>query len=207
MKNVIFDFGQVLVRFEPSYMVGKYVSDPVEAALLAHIVFDRKYWDQLDAGTITDAEVVADIKTRVPARLGDAVENIYYNWIYNIPEVEGMREVILHVKETYGAPIYVLSNISTYFAAHAHEIPILELVDGCVFSAVCGMTKPNADIFEHICEKFSLDPVRTVFVDDRAENVRAAEALGMQGVVFDGDADKLRAYLDQLIGGRHESSE
>lgn len=199
MKNVIFDFGQVLVRFEPSYMVGKYVSDPVEAALLAHIVFDRKYWDRLDAGTITDAEVVADIKTRVPARLGDAVEQIYYNWIYNIPEVEGMREVIAHVKETYGAPVYLLSNISKYFASHAHEIPILALLDGCVFSAVCGMTKPNADIFAHICEKFGLDPAETVFVDDRAENVQAAVQLGMTGYVFDGDADKLRAYLDSLF--------
>lgn len=201
MKYVIFDFGQVLVRFEPSYMVGKYVSDPVEAALLAHIVFDRKYWDRLDAGTISDAEVVADVKTRVPARLGDAVEQIYYNWIYNIPEVEGMREVIEHVKSTYGAPVYLLSNISKYFASHAHEIPILALLDGCVFSAECGMTKPNADIFEHICEKFSLDPARTVFVDDREDNVQAAMRLGMAGYVFDGDADKLCAWLDSHIGG------
>ena len=199
MKNVIFDFGQVLVHFEPSYMVGKYVSDPVEAALLAHIVFDRKYWDRLDAGTITDAEVVADIKTRVPARLGNAVELIYYNWIYNIPEVKGMREVIAHVKSTYGAPVYLLSNISKYFAAHAHEIPILALLDGCVFSAECGMTKPNREIFVHICEKFGLDPTETVFVDDREDNVQAAMLLGMAGYVFDGDADKLRTYLDSLF--------
>lgn len=197
--NVIFDFGQVLVHFEPRYMVGKYVQDPVRAVLLAHIAFDRKYWDRLDAGTITDEEVVEDIKSRVPAHLHGAVEMVYYNWIYNIPEVEGMRELILHVKDAYGAQVFVLSNISTYFASHAHEIPILDLVDGCVFSAVCGMTKPNPDIFAHICEKFNLDPTRTVFVDDRADNVRTAKSLGMQGYVFDGDADKLRAHLDQLF--------
>lgn len=201
MKYVIFDFGQVLVRFEPSYMVGKYVADPVEAALLAHIAFDRKYWDRLDAGTITDAEVVADIRSRVPAHLHGAVEQIYYNWIYNIPEVEGMREVIEHVKSTYGAPVYLLSNISKYFAAHAHEIPILELLDGCVFSAECGMTKPNADIFEHICQKFGLEPTEAVFIDDNPANVHTARQLGMQGYVFDGDADKLCAWLDLHIGG------
>lgn len=199
MKAVIFDFGQVLVRFEPSIMVKKYVDDPVRAVLLAHVAFDRKYWDRLDAGTISDAEVVEDIKSRVPAHLHGAVEMVYYNWIYNIPEVEGMRELILHVKETHGAPVYVLSNISAYFASHAHEIPILDLVDGYVFSAVCGMTKPNVDIFAHICEKYDLDPTETVFIDDRADNVRAAESLGMQGYVFDGDANKLRAYLDQLF--------
>ena len=198
-KYVIFDFGQVLVRFEPSYMVGKYVSDPVDAAILAHVVFDRKYWDRLDAGTITDTEVIEDICTRVPARLHDAVADIYYHWIYNIPEIEGMRELIMHVKSTFGVRVFVLSNISAYFAAHAHEIPVLELVDGCVFSAVCGMTKPNGDIFAHICKKFGLDPAKAVFVDDRAENVQSAKAIGMDGYVFDGDADKLRAYLDGIL--------
>ncbi len=199
MQYVIFDFGQVLVRFEPAYMVGKYVDDAAEAAMLAQVAFDRKYWDRLDAGTVTDAEVVEDIKARVPAHLGGAVEQIYYNWIYNIPEIEGMRELILHLKTAYGVPVYLLSNISTYFAAHAHEIPILSLVDGCVFSAVCGLTKPDAAIFAHICEKFALDPKEALFVDDKADNVRAAEALGMQGYVFDGDADKLRVYLDHIF--------
>ena len=201
MKAVIFDFGQVLVRFEPSIMVKKYVKDPVEAALLAQVVFDRKYWDRLDAGTISDQEVVQDIKSRVPAHLHSAVEQIYYNWIYNIPEIEGMRDLILHIKRTYGVPVYLLSNISTYFASHAHEIPILDLVDGCVFSAVCGLTKPDAAIFVHICEKFDLDPVACVFVDDKFENVQAACALGMQGYVFDGDAKKLRAYYDEVLQG------
>ena len=206
MKNVIFDFGQVLVRFEPSYMVKKYVEDPVEAAILAHVAFDRKYWDRLDAGTVTDAEVVEDIKSRVPARLSEAVENIYYNWIYNIPEVEGMRELIVYVKQTYGVRVFVLSNISTYFAKHAHEIPILELADGCVFSAECGMTKPNLDIFEHICEKFALSPAQSVFVDDRADNVRAARQIGIDGYVFDGDVAALRAYLDQVLQEKQEET-
>ena len=200
MKYIIFDFGQVLVRFEPSYMVGKYVSDPVEAALLAHIVFDRKYWDRLDAGTITDAEVVEDIKTRVPARLGDAVELIYYNWIYNIPEVEGMREVIEHVKSTYGAPVYLLSNISVYFAEHAGEIPILSHFDKCVFSAVCGKIKPNRDIFEYLCAECGLVPGQTLFVDDNPGNIAGAEAFGIKGYLFNGDADKLKKFIEKELG-------
>ena len=61
------------------------------------------------------------------------------------------------------------------------------------------MTKPNGDIFAHICEKFGLDPAEAVFVDDRAENVQSAKAIGMDGYVFDGDADKLRAYLDGIL--------
>jgi putative hydrolase of the HAD superfamily len=135
----------------------------------------------------------------VPERLGRAVEQIFDNWIYHIPEMEGMRELILHIKQTYGAKVFVLSNISTYFAEHAHEIPILSLVDGCVFSAVCGMVKPNTDIFVHTCRTFALDPGQGIFIDDKPENVRAAQEVGMQGYVFDGDARALQIRLDHFL--------
>ena len=58
IKNLVFDFGNVLVRYEPEYMVSQYVSDPEDKRLLAEVLFDRLYWDALDEGTITDEEVV-----------------------------------------------------------------------------------------------------------------------------------------------------
>ena len=194
MKNVIFDFGMVLVRFVPSYMVGRYVSDPADAALLADVVFDRAYWDRLDAGTIEDEEVMAACRTRLPARLWEVADTIYYNWIYNLPEIEGMRELIAALKAR-GVRCYLLSNISRYFAAHAHEISILNELEDCVFSATCGLAKPDPAIFTHACAQFGIAPADTVFVDDRAENVAAACAVGMEGYVFDGDANALARAL------------
>lgn len=199
MKHIVFDFGQVLVRFEPTYMVGKYVSDPEDASLLEEVVFDRLYWDRLDAGTISDEETVAAIKARIPERLWNVAEKIYTQWIYNIPEIDGMRDLILHIKSTYHVSVFLLSNISIYFADHAKEIPILDLIDGCVFSAKCGMVKPNVDIFEHLCSKFELSPKETLFIDDRIDNIEGAKKAGIAGYVFDGDAKKLRAYLDELL--------
>lgn len=194
MKNVIFDFGMVLVRFVPSYMVGRYVSDPADAALLADVVFDRAYWDLLDAGTIEDKEVMAACRTRLPARLWEVADTVYYNWIYNLPEIEGMRELIAALKAR-GVRCYLLSNISRYFAAHAHEISILNELEDCVFSATCGLAKPDPSIFTHACAQFGIAPADTVFVDDRAENVAAARVVGMEGVVFDGDVEALRNLL------------
>ena len=199
MKNVVFDFGQVLVRFEPSYMVGQYVSDPDDARLLEAVIFDRLYWDRLDSGTITDLETVDAIKTRIPERLFDVAEEIYYNWIYNLPEIEGMRELIIHIKEKFGVSVFLLSNISEYFAQHSGEIPILKLVDKCIFSAVCGKEKPNVDIYEYLCEECNIDPRETIFIDDRKTNTDAAETIGIVGYVFDGDAQKLRSYLDGIL--------
>ena len=197
IKNVVFDFGQVLVRFEPAYMVGQYVTQPEDAALLEKVVFDILYWDRLDAGTITDEAVMEAVKTRLPERLWSVAKTIYYNWIYNIPEIEGMRDLILYIKDKYGASVFVLSNISVYFADHSGEIPILDLVDGCIFSSKCGRVKPERDIYEYLCSHFDIIPEETVFVDDRADNIEGARSVGIDGYLFDGNAAKLKNYLDE----------
>ncbi len=199
IKNVIFDFGQVLVRFEPSYMVRKYVTDERDSMLLAEVIFDRLYWDRLDAGTISDADVIKACKSRVPERLRDDIEKIYRNWIYNIPEIEGMRELIKDLKTRHGVGLYLLSNISAYFADHAGEIPILGLFDGCVFSAVCGKTKPSREIFEHITSTYSLLPEECVFIDDSEKNVRGAEEFGINAILFDGNVKKLIRELEGML--------
>ena len=199
MKNIVFDFGQVLVRFEPSYMVGQYVSCPDDAGLLAEVVFDRAYWDPLDAGTVSDEAVLAACHTRLPQRLWNVADKIYYNWIYNLPEIPGMRDLIGYVKEKYGVPVFLLSNISRYFAAHAGEIPILSLIDRCVFSSVCGMVKPDPAIYGYLCRECGILPQETLFVDDRAENIAGAQSAGLAGYLFDGNAEKLRKYLDGVL--------
>ena len=198
IKNVIFDFGQVLVRFDPIYMAGQYLSDKEDIEAVASIVFDRLYWDRLDDGTISDEETVECAKKRLPARLHEAAEKAYYNWIYNIPEMKGMRRVMEAVKKK-GARVFLLSNISRYFAEHEDEISILKLTEKRIYSAVCGYTKPNADMFAYACCACGILPEETVFIDDSEKNIRGAEAFGIKGYLFDGDAVKLEAFLDQNL--------
>ena len=198
IKNIVFDFGQVMVQFQPSYMVGKYVSDAADAKLLETVVFDRLYWDRLDAGTISDAEVLEACKKRLPERLWSAAEQIYYNWIYNIPQIDGMAELVCDIKSR-GAHVFLLSNISTYFAAHADEITVLGLFEKCIYSAVCGMTKPHKDIFEYLCAECDILPKETLFIDDSPVNIAGAAAVGITGYLFDGDVSRLRAYIDSLL--------
>lgn len=199
IKNLIFDFGQVMVSFKRKYMVEKFVTDPVDSAFLQRIVFDRLYWDKLDAGTIEDEEVLRLVCERIPARLHASARDIYYNWIYNIPEIDGMSALIREMKDSYGVKVYLLSNISKYFADHSEEIECLRDFDGCVFSATCGFAKPQREIYAHLCSEFGLTPEECVFIDDRADNIEAAESFGIKGYVFDGDSAKLKNYLIKLL--------
>lgn len=199
IQNIIFDFGQVMVHFDPMYMVGKYISDPTDREQVATVLFDRLYWDKLDRGTITDEEVIEASCARLPERLHKFVALIYNNWIYNLPEIEGMHELVKHLKNDCGKRVFLLSNISKGFAAHAHEIPSLADFEDCIFSAVCGKVKPHPEIFDHLCRKNRLVPSECLFVDDNAANIAGAEAFGIRGYLFDGDVQRLRAYLKNTL--------
>ncbi len=200
IKNLVFDLGQVMVRFDPDYMVSAHTDSPEDRKLLAPIIFDRLYWDGLDAGTISDEEVVRGIKSRIPERLYETAERIYYDWIYNIPEIEGMPELVGYAKDKYGVKVFLLSNVCTYFVEHEAEIPCLPLFEKRIYSGVCGFVKPERKIFEHLCNECKIVPSETLFIDDSEKNIRGAEDCGIHGYVFDGDAKKLKKYLDTLLG-------
>ena len=195
IKNYIFDFGKVIVHFDTEYMVKRYVNNADDAQILGDVIFDRLYWDKLDAGTISDEEVITESKKRLPERLHCLVEQIYYDWILNIPEIEGMTDLVKRIKRENGAPVYLLSNISTYFANHADRVPSIALFDRCFFSAVCGMTKPSKEIFEYVCRECGILPSETLFIDDSPKNIEGARAAGLHTYLFDGNAQKLEAFI------------
>ena len=199
IKNVVFDFGQVMVYFNPKYMVGVYVSDKDDAALLEEVVFDRLYWDRLDAGTITDEETLAECHKRLPERLWDVADKIYYNWIYNIPEVEGMKDLVSYLKNTYKVKICLLSNISRYFADHSGEIDCLKEFDKIVMTGYLGIVKPHKEIFDYLCDYCEIKAEESIFIDDNKANIAGADAYGINTYLFDGDAKKLKNYLDSLL--------
>ncbi len=199
IKNVVFDYGNVMIHFDPEYMVGRYVSDEADKKLLCDVLFDRLYWDRLDDGSIEDEEIMEAVKLRIPQRLHDVSREIYYNWIYNMPEMEGMNDLVSHVKNELSARVFLLSNISRYFAEHAHEMTELEPFEKCFFSAVIGRVKPNRDIFEYLCDECRILPEETLFIDDNEKNIKAAESYGIKGYLFDGDSRKLREYIDSIF--------
>ena len=57
-KNYIFDFGMVIVNFNPDYMTKQYIKDEKDREVAKEVIFDRLYWDKLDKGTITDEELM-----------------------------------------------------------------------------------------------------------------------------------------------------
>lgn len=196
-KAVIFDFGNVLVHFDPDYILAERFPDEADRKELTPIVFARKYWDRTDDGSMTEDEVYELIAPSLKAEHRLGVKDVLLNWHYRLPEWEGMRELILSLKAR-GVSVFVISNISKRFADHASEIPILSLADGTVFSACVGVTKPSPEIFALACERFGFPKEECVFIDDSLKNIEGAKAFGMNAILFDGNVRALAEHLKNL---------
>lgn len=197
-KNYIFDFGKVIVEFEPEYMTRQYIKDEKGIKLAKEVIFDRLYWDRLDEGSISNSEVISNFKNRLPNELQEDAVKVYNNWYYHLPFINGMPELVRDIKAT-GGKLYLLSNISVTFAENYAKVPalceLLSLFDGLVFSAPIKKVKPNREIFEHLLNEYSIDAKDSIFIDDNKNNIAGAELVGIKGYLFDGDVQKLRNQI------------
>ena len=199
IRNVVFDFGQVLVRFCPEEIAAPDFPDPADRAFAVPILFSRENWSKLDDGTMTEDDLLRIYLPELPERLHGAAANLFRHWADRLPPMPGMWELIRRIKKEYGVHAYLCSNISSTFPEHLAHYPILSELDGCVFSGTIGLTKPSPEIFAYLCNTYGLIPAESLFVDDLPRNIAAADAFGLHTYLFDGDAAKLSGYLDRVL--------
>ena len=84
-----------------------------------------------------------------------------------------------------------LNNV-VFSTIHTEGTPILELADGKVVSYMIHEIKPYPPIYQHLIDTYKLDASECIFFDDREENVRGGEALGIAGVIVENE--------EQLLG-------
>lgn len=197
-KNIISDFGKVIVDFDADIMTSPFVKNEADKKLVGDVVFDRLYWNKLDNGSINYDEIKKDFRSRLPERLWETADKVLDNWLYNLPPTEGIRELYEELREK-GARLYLLSNICIEFAENYKNIPetgeFLSSFDGLVFSGPLHITKPGKEIFEHLLGKYNLKAEECIFIDDSPINVAGAKKVGIKAYLFDGDVERLRKVL------------
>ncbi len=70
------------------------------------------------------------------------------------------------------------------------------LFDGAVISGRVGLVKPDPAIYEYLLKTYDLEPEQTIFIDDQPENIAAAQALGIHGIVYQKKRGFLGSYHD-----------
>lgn len=191
LKNVIFDFGGVVCTFSQDAILDDFCTGEAHARLKP-VLF--RSWQALDEGTADYEEYVAETLKLLDGEDKQIAQRFFREWHRSMRPIPGVWALIGELKAR-GYGVYLLSNASTWFAGHLDDYPILRLFDGRLISAPEKMAKPEERIYRLALERFGLNAVETLFVDDRSENTEAAERVGIAGYVFDGDAEKLRERI------------
>ena len=194
-KNIVFDMGNVLIKFDPKEYINSYVKEEEIADCLYKEIFLSKEWIQYDRGVINLDGIISAVEDRVEEEYHDYVKFIVSNWRNKLLAHSDMEELVTKLKAK-GYKIYLLSNVSKHYYDFRENIPTLKYFDGEFISADYQLIKPEKEIFLEFYKKFNLKPEECFFIDDLALNIEAAEKTGMKGFVYHGNIDKLYKALE-----------
>ena len=188
---VLWDFGNVIVRWNPRTLYEKIFPDPVECDRFLTQVCTLAWHTPTDCG-VTFAENCAALAARHPHHEAE-IWAWHRRWDEMFSGAIAETEAAMEALHARGVPQYGLSNISheTLHSTLAMS-PAFGRLAGYVASGVERVMKPDPAIYRLCCARFGLAPSDMLFVDDSARNIEAARALGFDVHHVD------RAYVAEL---------
>lgn len=193
-KTIIFDFGGVLVDWDPHRVFDEYFGSREKADWFFANICTMEWNVQMDGGK-PFAEGIAELSAEYP-EWSKEIQMYFDRWIEMMgDELPGMRKLMQDLK-THGYRLLGLTNWSTEtFCQVRHRYPVFDLLDGMLVSGEERLTKPSPAIFHRMIENFSLDPSECVFIDDNQANVDGSVAAGIPAILFPGAAKLREMFL------------
>jgi putative hydrolase of the HAD superfamily len=196
IEAVFFDLGGVIIRTEyqaPREHLAERLGLSYEE--LVQLVFASESARQASIGLITVAQHWGTVANRVgrPAtELAALRDEFFAGDILDRSLLELIRS--LHPRRKTGLISNAWLDLRDYIVGNGFE----DAFDCIIISAEVGVLKPDAAIYQLALDSVGAPPGRSVMIDDTAENIEAAEALGMHGILFR-DPQDTHAELARLL--------
>ena len=197
IKNLIFDFGKVLVDYDFEAFFRKYIPDTERCQAFTPVLYNEELQQLLDREE-RPFEVIMEEWIEKNKEFEQEIR--YFNEHYPeivTNEVEGMYDLLTQLKAE-GYKLYGLTNWCSKVHLTMEQFPIFKLLDGQIISSEEHVIKPEPEIYQRLFTKFNLKPEECIFADDRAENIEGGRRLGMEGIVFK-DAKQYERELRECI--------
>lgn len=183
IKNVVFDVGNVLVRWSPLEIVRLTFGNDVDTEALAKDLFTSAIWLDLNKGLIT--EIQAKQRYQLEKQLSESeAERFFYYVKHTQLLIYGSVDLLKRIKSA-GYRVFALTDnvveIVEYLKATYDFWPLFE---GATVSAELGLLKPQPEIYQSLLETHQLLAQETVFLDDMPYNVEGARAVGLAAIQF-----------------------
>ncbi len=178
MNTVIFELGGVVVARNKQKITAEF-------AEFFSFLADKNmphFWEEYDRGAQSMEETI-DIIAELKGYDREYCRKCVVDAITMQEEIEPTARLIeeLHAK---GYRLLVLSNMSLEFIEFIRQLPVYRYFSGEVVSCEEHTVKPEKEIYQIIIDRYGLDPVQTLFVDDRPANLDAAAAQGINTALF-----------------------
>jgi 2-haloacid dehalogenase len=194
VEAVVYDIGNVLIEWQPERYYDRRIGASARKRLFADVDLHAMN-EAIDAGGLF-RETIYDWADRHPEWAME-IRWWYDHWIeMAAPRIE--RSIaLMRALQAKGVPVFALTN----FGIHAFDYALtqydfLAAFDRAYVSGRMGVTKPDPRIYQMVEDDCAIAPGGLLFVDDRPENIAAAEARGWQGHIFAGPEPWARRLVD-----------
>ena len=190
--NLVFDLGQVMIRWEPEALVRRFFPDrcgtDAQAQSLAQTCFRSKAWSDFDAGLLDTDGVALQLAQGIQEPLS-RVRAMVVDIAHALTPIAASVDLLVQLhqwrqsQKVMGLRLWYLSNMPEPYADHLIEAySYFHAFDGGVFSGRVKLAKPDPAIYAHAELVLGLVPAHTVFLDDHWPNVQAATERGWLGL-------------------------
>lgn len=199
IKNIIFDLGNVLLRYHPTaYLESLNYQGEIKNKLKKEI-FDSKEWIMLDRGIISQKKAVAKWQQRSP-EFAEEIKKVMAEWEKMLTPKKDTLKILRSLAEE-NFELYILSNFhQKAYQYIKNNYDFLNYFSAQVISAQIKMVKPEAEIYQYLLNKFNLKPEASLFIDDTKENIKGALKEGIRVIHFKNSAalkKELKLYLKE----------
>jgi len=195
VRVVIFDLGGVILHFSRETICKNLAARTgLPAKEIYPLIFDTSLEEAYDMGLVSDDEFHQEVCRRLEIQIPrDAFRDI---WEQSFTPVPGMESVIAGLSDRL--PLYLLSNTNSGHFPHCLDsFPVLKFFQAHLLSYELKSRKPREEIYQRALEKMGIEPEYCLFIDDRPENLEAAQRFGIRTHHFQ-SVDRLRDELRHL---------
>lgn len=195
IEDVVFDFGNVLVYWDPeAVMLPRYDQSLVDRFLDNDVSGFYDANDMMDGGASAE-EAIDWVRREHGERWAGLLRYYVDNFVDSLTGVVPGARVLIEDLRAAGIGVWGLSNWQRdLYPIAERQVDILRLLDGRLVSGFVGLRKPHVDIYERALAQFGIAASRTVFIDDKAMNIVGANEAGIRGIRFR-DPRALRSAL------------
>lgn len=197
IKAIIFDFGNVLLEWNPRYLYRRFFPDDPEA--MEHFLQEVNFmeWNLLQDKGRPFREGVEILSREFP-HYSHLIQAYHDYWIESLGEsLSGTVEIMRRLKQA-GYPLYGLSNWSAETFPRARQRhDFFDLLDDYVISGAVGHVKPHPEIFQILLAKIERPAHECLFIDDALPNIQQAQKLGFETILFE-SPPQLESNLREL---------